>query len=238
MIRQAIILAGGKAKRLRPLTESKPKSMIEFNGKPFIEYQLDLLISNGIEEVVICLGHLGDQIRRHLVSSGSSIKILYSRDSDDSNRLLGTGGALKKAAPLLEKRFFILYGDSYLPVDYRPLSQDFIDREMAAAMTVYENRDRYDKSNVELSGDKVEAYDKRNRSERMIHIDAGLLIFKKEIVADIPPDRQIDLETVLKRLVSTNRLKAVPVKQRFFEIGSLKGYEEFCRFTEGVSIPK
>ena len=111
------ILAGGLATRLRPITEKIPKSLVDVAGEPFIVRQLDYLFRQRVRDVVLCIGYLGEMIEA-VVGDGSrfGLRVSYSIDGPI---LLGTGGALRRAAPLLGEAFFVLYGDSYLPVDYR-----------------------------------------------------------------------------------------------------------------------
>src|SRR5271163_370338 len=110
------ILAGGLATRMRPVTERIPKSMIEVAGRPFIEHQLELLQAENVKNVVLCVGHLGEMIQAH-IGDGKRFGLSVSY-SFDGERLLGTGGALRRALPLLGHDFFVLYGDSYLDISY------------------------------------------------------------------------------------------------------------------------
>ena len=111
------ILAGGLATRLRPVTEDTPKALLDVAGKPFVVRQLEYLRQQGIVRVVLCVGYLGEQIRA-VVGDGSALglEVLYSWDGP---QLLGTGGALRHALSALGEQFMVLYGDSYLPIDFR-----------------------------------------------------------------------------------------------------------------------
>ena len=141
-----VILAGGLATRLRPLTETVPKALIEVANKPFICHQLDYLKNQGITQVVLCIGYLGEKIQA-IVGDGSAwdIKVSYSFDGPV---LLGTGGALKQALRYVDDSFFVLYGDSYLPIDYQVIETAFISSKKPALMTVLKNANQWDKSNV------------------------------------------------------------------------------------------
>ena len=123
MIDSIVILAGGLATRLRPITSTIPKSLLEINGKPFIDYQLELLRKQNITNVIICAGFMGEEIRKY-VGDGDKygLKISYSFDGD---KLLGTGGAIKKVLNLVKGAFFVMYGDSYLNIDFNPINQYF-----------------------------------------------------------------------------------------------------------------
>ena len=143
----ALILAGGYATRLRPLTEHVPKALIDVAGKPFLWHQLQLLKGHGIGRVVLAVGYLGETVREYFGNGAElGISLEYSFDGPS---LLGTGGAIKKALPLLPERFFVLYGDSYLTCDYRSVEDAFDQSNLPALMTVYRNDGLFDRSNVE-----------------------------------------------------------------------------------------
>ena len=139
--------------------EQIPKSMIPIAGKPFIAHQLDLLRSQGVSEVVLCVGHLGRQIEDY-VGDGArfELRILYSFDGD---QLLGTAGAIRKALPMLDAAFFVLYGDSYLPCDFRAVLASFEASHLRGLMTIYKNEGQYDSSNVEAHDGRITLYDKK-----------------------------------------------------------------------------
>ena len=221
------ILAGGMATRLKPITENTPKALLDINGEPFIFHQLRLLRSNGIVRVVICAGYLGEMIQ-DFVGDGSrfDIQVEYSFDG---NRLLGTGGAVKKALPLLDKSFFVLYGDSYLLCNYKSVAAAFKASGKKGLMTVFHNDGAWDKSNVEFSAGRIVAYEKQHVSTRMRHIDYGLGVFQKEAFATVPEDVPYDLVDLYQFLLKKGELAAFEVKQRFYEIGSIAGLEELKR---------
>src|SRR6266480_3410683 len=155
------ILAGGLAKRLRPITETIPKALVTIAGAPFLAHQLRLLHFAGLRRIVICAGYLGEMIEAEIGDGASfDLRIEYSFDGP---RLLGTGGALKRALPLLGRRFFVLYGDSYLPIDYRKVALAFVTGGKAGLMTVYRNEDRWDGSNVQFEAGEILRYDKTKR---------------------------------------------------------------------------
>jgi MurNAc alpha-1-phosphate uridylyltransferase len=159
MMLPVAILMGGTATRLRPVTETIPKALIDIAGEPFLAHQLRLLAASGIERVVCCVGYLGEMIRDYAGSGEQfGLQIQYSFDGP---ALLGTGGALRQALPLLGENFFALYGDSYLPCDYRLIQQTFAASLKPALMTVYRNEGRWDTSNVLLDQQRIVRYDKR-----------------------------------------------------------------------------
>jgi NDP-sugar pyrophosphorylase family protein len=218
------ILAGGLATRLRPLTKSIPKALIRVAGEPFIAHQLRLLHSRGIRQVVLCVGYLGEVIAAEL-GHGKRVgmKIDYSFDGP---RPLGTGGALKQAAAKLGDRFFVLYGDSYLPIDYTQIAKAFLESGKSALMTVYKNDDRWDRSNVWFEGNRICCYDKNQHIPKMRHIDYGLGVLRADVLANWPEKQPFDLADVYQDLVSKNQLAGFEVTQRFYEIGSTKGLAE------------
>ncbi len=218
------ILAGGLGTRLRPLTEKVPKSLLPVAGRPFLAHQLELLRAQGVKQVVLCVGHMGELIQREF-GDGSSYGVHISY-SFDGPRLLGTGGAIKRALPLLGAEFFVLYGDSYLPTEFAPVAEFFRQSGKLACMTVFRNEDRFDTSNVVYRDGNVIAYDKKNKLPHMHYIDYGLSVFKAVAFDPFPPDQPFDLADVLAKLVQDNQLAGYEVHQRFYEIGSPSGLAE------------
>jgi NDP-sugar pyrophosphorylase family protein len=218
------ILAGGLATRLRPITEKIPKSLIPVAGKPFLAHQLELLRSRGIRRAVLCVGYLGEMIQREFGDgSAFDIKLDYTFDGP---KLLGTGVALKRALPLLGMEFFVLYGDSYLPIEYRPVAEFFRRSGKLGCMTVYRNAGHYDTSNVVFRDGDVVVYDKKNRRPEMQHIDYGLSLFQATAFNAYPAGEPFDLADVMGRLVREKQLSGYEVRERFYEIGSLAGLTE------------
>jgi len=232
------ILAGGLATRLRPLTEKIPKSLIPIAGKPFLAHQLELLHSRGIRRVVLCVGYLGEMIQCEFGDgSAFGVKLDYSFDSPRQSeaetgataggpKLLGTGGAIKRALPLLGMEFFVLYGDSYLPIEYRPIAEFFHRSGKTGCMTVYRNEGRYDISNVVFRDGSVLVYDKKKRLPEMQHIDYGLSLFQATVFNAYPADAPFDLADVMGRLVQQKQMAGYEVRERFYEIGSPAGLNE------------
>ncbi|HKM53844.1 MAG TPA: nucleotidyltransferase family protein [Isosphaeraceae bacterium] len=221
------ILAGGLATRLKPITEKVPKLLVEVAGEPFFSHQLRLIRKSGLAHVVLCVGYLGERIvERYGDGAKWGVRIDYSFDGP---RLLGTGGALIRALPLLGDAFYVLYGDSYLPIDYQALGRRFAESGKLGLMTVYENRERYDASNVWFEGGSIRAYDKREKVPSMRHIDYGLGVFRKAAFDPFPRDAVVDLADVQKALLARGELAGCEVTQRFYEIGSHAGLEELDR---------
>jgi len=228
---QIVILAGGVASRLRPLTETIPKSMIMVSGKPFLEYQLNLIKDNGIENVVLCVGYRHEQIEEYF-GDGSrfGVNITYSYEKE---KLLGTGGALKNAEQYLEKDFFIMYGDAYLPINFKAVRKYFLNQNTTACMVVYRNESKYDKSNVIFNNNKVITYDKKKYLPEMEYIDYGLSIVSKKVLDFLPAGVFIDLADFFYDLAVQGNLSGYEVNARFYEIGSFGGIKDFKKYIAG-----
>jgi NDP-sugar pyrophosphorylase family protein len=228
-----VILDGGLATRLRPITEKIPKALVEVGGRPFLEHQIALLKRNAIAEVILCVGYLGEMIEeRYGDGDGFGVRITYSFDGP---QLLGTGGAIKKASTILPDAFFVLYGDSYLPVDYQAIATAFNEAGKPALMTVFANADAWDTSNVWFDQDRIRLYSKREKLPEMRYIDYGLMICRKQIFDESPVDLPFDLADMLENLSRKGELAGHEVKQRFYEIGSPSGLAELDQLLSGRS---
>jgi NDP-sugar pyrophosphorylase family protein len=227
---QTAILAGGLATRMRPHTETVPKSLLTVAGKPFLDHQLAWLASCGVDEVVLCIAHLGEQIRRFAGDGDRwGLKIAYC---DEGGDLRGTAGALKLAQErgLLREWFAVLYGDSYLPLDVAAVARDFLARRALALMTVYRNDDRHDRSNAVVAAGTVVRYEKGVRdpiAAGMHHIDYGLQILDRDAaLGALAPGARADLADLLGVMAAGGQLAAYEVSERFYEIGSPAGLAE------------
>lgn len=224
MLPTVAILAGGLATRLRPITEKVPKVLVPVAGKPFLAHQLALLRREGITRAVLCVGHLGEMVQQEFGDgSAHGVRLEYSFDGPT---LLGTGGALRRALPKLGERFFVLYGDSYLPIAFRPIAESFERSGKPGLMTVFENHGRYDSSNVVFANSEIVVYDKKRKLPEMRHIDYGLSLFKASVFEQWPADQAFDLADVMTKLVAAKQLAGFEVKERFYEIGSHAGLAE------------
>jgi N-acetyl-alpha-D-muramate 1-phosphate uridylyltransferase len=230
-----VILAGGLATRLYPVTKKIPKSLIEIGGRPFIDHQLSLISKKGISQVVLCVGYLGEMIE-DFVKDGSrwGLEVRYSYDGDT---LLGTGGAIKKAASMLPESFLILYGDSYLDIDFGLVMQHFYTMNMPVLMTVYRNENVADKSNIIMRGGKIIKYDKKYPDPSMQYIDYGLIVISRKIFDKYPANKPFDLSLVLSQSVDAGLVAPFEVKQRFFEIGSVQGIRETEDYIRNHILP-
>ena len=221
------ILAGGLAKRLKKNTLNKPKALIDIAGKPFISRQLSYLSNQNIKNIVICTAHLGNQIKNY-VGDGSkyNLKVSYS---DDGDKLLGTGGSLKKASRILGENFFILYGDSFLPINFSLVEKSYFRQKKPALMTVFKNNDHGDKSNVYFKN-KCVLYNKKNPQKNMNYIDYGLNVVKRTIFYNFPSNKMFDLSDVFEDLSKKNLLAGLEIYERFYEIGSINGLNDTIDF--------
>lgn len=218
------ILAGGLATRLRPMTEKIPKALVIVAGRPFLAHQLWLLRSSGIRKVVLCVSYRGEMIEQEF-GNGSRLgmELSYSFDGPD---LLGTGGALKKALPFLGDNFLVLYGDSYLPIDYSGPARAFATSGKPALMTVFRNENRWEPSNVWFEEGQIKRYDKRKLTPEMKHIDYGLGVLRSGTLAPWPDGKPFDLADVYQDLIGKRELAGYEADRRFYEIGSPRGLAE------------
>jgi N-acetyl-alpha-D-muramate 1-phosphate uridylyltransferase len=216
-----VILAGGLATRLRPMTTTIPKALIEIDGTPFAALQADLLARQKIRRVVWLVGYLGEQIQAMLGDGsrwGMQFEFLY-----DGPKLLGTGGAIKRAVARAGDAFFVMYGDSYLECDFQAVEGAFRRSGRAALMTVFRNNGEFDTSNIEFGNERIVRYDKHVRTPEMRHIDYGLGVFDARAFDPYPADEPLDLATVYQHLLARGELAAFEVPSRFYEIGSPEG---------------
>ena len=218
------LLAGGLATRLRPITERIPKALVVVADQPFLSHQLRLLRTAGIRKVVLCVGYRGEMIEKEFGDGGSfGVELGYSFDGTE---LLGTGGALKKALPLLGDKFMVLYGDSYLPIDYATPARAFAGSGKPGLMTVFRNENRWEPSNVWFEDGEIKRYDKKQLTPEMKHIDYGLGLLRPEALLIWPNDRPFDLANVYQDLIGKRQLAGYEVERRFYEIGSPQGLAE------------
>ena len=222
------ILAGGLATRLRPLTDRVPKSLLEIAGRPFIFHQLEMLRNEGVDRVVLCVGHLGEQIRA-VVGDGRThgIAIDYSFDG---NELLGTGGALRRALPVLGAAFFVLNGDSYLRCPLARIQSAYEASGRPALMTVLRNDNRWERSNVLYRDGEIIEYDKHSSRADMAHVDFGLSVLSSAVFVPYAAAKVIDLADICRDLSRSGLLAAFEVSERFHEIGSLQGIADTEEF--------
>ena len=229
------ILAGGLATRLHSLTTNIPKALIKVSGQPFIFHQLKYLRYQGIKKVIICIGHLGKMIESY-VGNGSrfDLKVSYSSDED---QLVGTGGAIKKALSLLGDQFFILYGDTFLPITFSDIEKAFLISNKSCLMTVLKNNNKWDKSNVLFKKDLLIEYNKKKPTTKMKYIDYGLSVVSADIFDMYSSNTFLDLSTVFEQLSAQNQLEGFKVSKRFYEIGTPRSLQETEKYVFNLNKP-
>jgi len=221
------VLAGGLATRMRPLTESMPKALLQVAGEPFIAHQLRLFARQGIEEVKLLVGYRWEQIRAFAGDgSGFGVKVEYIVDGPE---LLGTGGAIRHAIDRLGPEFLVTYGDAWLDARYDAVVEAFRASGQVALICVFRNENRWDRSNVVFENGVLRCYSKRKRLPQMHHIDWGLGMLAAAAIADRPPGEPWDLSDLYEELSGVGRLAGYEVAQRFYEIGSFDGLTETDR---------
>jgi len=229
---QVVVLAGGLATRLGSLTDRSPKSMVDVEGHPFIAYQLSMLKRLGVSKVLLCVGHMGDQIQR-FVGDGSQFGLEVSY-SDEGRHLLGTAGALKKAEPHLQGEFAVVYGDSYFTLPIATIWDKFLASKSPAMMVVLKNKGRYGPSNCEVKSGLVTKYAKGLKTESFEYIDFGLVCLKRSLLSSIPGGTPTDMSVIFSSLVGKKKLMAYEVFQRFYEVGSVQGVAEFSEYVKAT----
>lgn len=230
---QATILAGGLGTRLKPITQRIPKVMLSINGKPFLLYLLEHLRRQGITEIILCIGYLGEQVRNFLQDGESfGLKIRYSQEEE---KLLGTGGALRQAQNLLDEYFLVINGDTYLPINYGDLEKSFLRCGKKALAVVYDNNEKTGvKNNVELDKElMIIRHDKERDDSGLKYVDAGVLVLRHKALNFIGEECPISLEKGLyPTLIQQNELKAYITEQRFYDIGNLEQLKTFDEFVK------
>jgi MurNAc alpha-1-phosphate uridylyltransferase len=233
MDRQAVILAGGLATRLRPRTLTTPKFLLPVAGRPFGAWLLERLAISGYQRALLCVAHLGDQIRS-FVGTGAAFGLQVSY-ADEGPHLLGTAGAIRRAAAELAPEFLVTYGDSYLPFDYAgPLQALVANSDVDGVMAVYKNEGRWDQSNTAVQLDEkgdlwVARYEKGSRDPQLDHIDYGATALRRDVILEVPADTPWGLDRIQADLSQRKRLRAYLAHARFFEIGSDAGLNELDR---------
>jgi NDP-sugar pyrophosphorylase family protein len=223
------ILAGGLGTRLGERVRDTPKPLLEVAGEPFLLHQLRLLAAHGVSEVVLCVGYRGEQIASRIGNERLGVRVRYSYDTPG---LDGTLGAIRRALPLLGGRFLVLYGDTYLRIDYADVARAWIDSGLPALMTVLLNKGRWDTSNALYENGRVLAYDKGAPTPEMHWIDYGLGGLTNDAVSAVD-DEENELSGLYKRLASLHRLCGYEASERFFEIGTPSGLNEADAFLGG-----
>lgn len=227
---QTVILAGGRGTRLSPVTNMIPKPLAMVNNKPFLEYLLLMLKRNSLKEILLCVGYLGDKIEAYF-GDGSrlGIEIKYSCEKEP----LGTAGALKLAENLLEEEFLVLYGDSYLDMDYSAFIVFFENQKTTGSIVIYDNTkgDSDVKNNIAIKDGLITGYDKNKEDSCLKYVEAGASIFRRKLLSLIPENRFVSLENeIFPILIKNKELTGYKSKTRFYDIGTLGRLDYFKGF--------
>lgn len=243
---QVVVLMGGLGTRLKEYTKDCPKPLVEVEGRPFFDHSLRLLMHHGFKKFLFLIGYRAQMIEDYY-GDGSSlgISITYCYDGKE---LLGTGGAVRRAYDLLEDDFLLMYGDSFMDIDYEETLYRYFEgksRGMRALMTVLKNGNRFDKSNVIMDGTEIKLYDKMNMTPEMDYIDYGVCVYEKKLfedeyikdIVDIPKgsdggmaDIKFDIALIQNKLSIDKQIAAHIVTKRFYEIGSPASLNEFREY--------
>lgn len=233
---QAVVLAGGLATRMRPQTLRVPKSLLPVAGRAFVDWQLERLAQSGFDQVVMCVAHLGDQIRAH-VGDGSRFGLRVAWSEEGPN-LLGTAGAVRVALPLLAPEFLLTYGDSFLPFDYAaPLRVLGAHADCDGVLAIFKNDGQWDASNVHYSSGWVVRYEKGASDPAFDHIDYGAMALRRGVIEAFSEGVPLGLDAVQADLATRKRLRAFVARERFYEIGSPAGLADLDRFLRTRAPP-
>ena len=229
MLPPIAILAGGLGTRLGEQGRFTPKALVEVAGQPFLWHQLRLLAASGAFEIVLCVGHLGELIEERIGSQLHGLHIAYSYDQPG---LDGTLGAIRRAQPLLGERFLVLYGDTYLRVEYEEFDRKWRASGQPAAMSVLENAGRWGTSNAQYADGLVLKFDKFAPTKEMTFIDYGLGALEARAL-ELISTKEADLARLYSSLAEKKLLFGFEARQRFYEVGSPEALEETARFLTG-----
>lgn len=238
IIRQAIILAGGQGKRLRPMTTQTPKPMIPFWGKPFLEHLIELLKANGIEEVILLVGYLHEQIEEYFGNGerfGISIKYSYSPVESD------TGTRLRNAYPFMDQTFLLCYGDNYWPLRSDELAEYYKFMGGKALVTVYHNRDQSTKNNIQVEEGLVKTYDRTRKKKHLNGVDIGFFILNKHALDPLPVGNFSFEEVIVSRLIAQNELAGFVTEHKYYGLSNperIPAIQEYFRPKKTVFLDR
>ncbi len=228
---QVVVLMGGLGTRLKEHTKQCPKSLVKVGSRPFFDYELDLLKQWGFRRFLFLIGYQADMIEEYYGDgSAQGISIEYCMDGE---KLLGTGGAIRHALPYLDEDFLLIYGDSFMDINYEESVYRYFkgkEKGQAALMTVLQNHDRFDKSNVILKDGEIVLYDKHHTVPEMDYIDYGVCMYERALFESYEADTAFDIAEIQTRLSKEGKLAAHIVTKRFYEIGSPESLKEFTDY--------
>lgn len=217
---QAVILAGGLGTRLRPVTETIPKPMVTVAGVPYLEHQLRLLAEQKIQDVLLLTGYLGEQIEEYFGDGASlGLRLSYSRELSP----MGTGGAIRDAREKLHDAFLVIYGDSYLPIQYGEAFDRLAATGADGLLVVYDNRlgDTSVKNNVDVDDQQYVIRYEKDSPDPLHYVEAGVLVFRRSVLDLMPASGVVSLEKeIFPKLIARRGLAALVTRQRFYDIGT------------------
>ena len=220
-----VIFCGGLATRLGAVAQDVPKSMIRIEGRPFLEHQLLFLKEHNVTDIILCVNHLAEKIEEYFGDGKRfGVSIRYSHDGPVP---LGPIGALKKAEALLDPMFFIMYGDSYVFVDFQKMYSFFLKQEALAMMTVFKNNDAIDASNIVVQNGMITHVGREHKTSQMVYIDYGVSILRKKALVRVPKDTLYTTVAFFSDLSTRKQLLGYEIKHRFYHIGTPESLEEF-----------
>lgn len=223
-----LILAGGLGTRIRTLAGNLPKSLVPVNGRPFIDWQLQLLRRQGATDVVLCVAHEADAIKHHVRDGGDfNLRVRYS---EDGAILVGTGGAARRASANLDSPFAVLYGDSYLDIPLQPIVSEFARCNKPALMTVFKNENSLIPSNVLYEKGTIVKYDKELKTNGMKHVDFGFSLFRPEAFVSFSDREKFDLGELFQSLIAAGQLAGYETTKRFYEVGTPEGVRDLEQY--------
>ena len=216
--RQAVILAGGRGTRLRPLTDTLPKPLIPFHGRPFLSYLLDQLKDQGFQDVLLLVGYLGNKIREYC-GDGSQwgLNIEYVQSPVEAE----TGQRMMDSAPCLASHFLLMYCDNYWPMPFRQMWREFLQSDAPAMVAAYANRDGYTRNNLQISENGiVTAYDPARSLPDLNGVEIGYALLSRQVLDFLPRENVSFEHTVYPVLASNHLLRAFRTEHRYYSVGS------------------
>jgi NDP-sugar pyrophosphorylase family protein len=221
------ILCGGFGTRLYPVTKYLPKSLYPINGKPFIDYQLERLKSGGFNHIVLLVSHFGNEIREY-VGNGERYGLNIEYSFDDAK---GTLPAIKKAFKFLDYNFFITYGDSYLTADFKDIQKTYDAQNKPFLVTIYKNNDEtLHKNNIAYINNQIVDYSQLNLNNSCQYVDYGITILNKNYLDNIDETWYTNVSNLYNFAIAKNNLASYVIKERFYEVGSLRGIQDFTKY--------
>lgn len=240
---QAVILAGGRGERLRPLTDNLPKPMVLVSGKPFLEYIVELLRDNGIKDIVMLLGYLPERVTEYFGDGKKfGVKIKYSIGSVDDF----TGTRVRNAASLLADEFLLLYSDNFWPLNLKKLVEFYREKNVMGSLVAYSNvngdAEHGQENNVRVQEDgRVAYYGPFSKDPNLNAVDIGFFMMKKNII-DMMPNNNFSFEhTILPKLIQNNTLAAYTTHHPYYAIttaGQIPVVEEFFKPKKVIFIDR